>query len=360
MENNNKEKKSYVVPIILGVAIVGLAILGFKKIAYAMKNEDTDNSQLECNISPVVPKIGGYVETLNVKENQFVKKGDTLLTIDARDLQIRVKQAEINLATAIANVNVAKSNSATTAATAKGYQYSTELAKSNLETAKVRVWQAQQDFDRIKRLYDLQSATQQQLDNARAALETAEKQQQAASNQIAIAREQAGASTANIETSVKNIDLASITIDQRRQELEMAKLQLSYATITAATSGYISKKNVQLGQLVNAGQSLFSIVDENEMWVMANFKETQIENMKVGQKVKIEVDAYPDKEFEGQIESIAAATGSKFALLPPDNATGNFVKVVQRIPVKIILDKNQDKVHPLRAGFNVKVIVKVK
>lgn len=358
--NETKAKKNYIVPIILGIVIVVLAVFGFKKISYSLHNEDTDNSQLECNINPVVPKISGYVEELRVKENQLVHKGDTLVRIDDRDLSIRVKQAAINLETAIANVELAKNNTNTTTATAQGYKFGTSFAESNVEVTKVRVWQATQDFERFKKLFDLQSATQQQLDNAKAAKETAEKQLEAATKQLAVAKEQAGASTLNIATSSQNIKLAEIAVEQRKQELEMAKLQLSYATVTAPTDGYVSKKNVQLGQLVSAGQGLFSIVDESDVWVMANFKETQIQDMKVGQKVKIDVDAYPGKEFEGSIESIAAATGSKFALLPADNATGNFVKVVQRVPVKITLDKNQDKEHPLRAGMNVKVVVKVK
>jgi membrane fusion protein (multidrug efflux system) len=159
--------------------------------------------------------------------------------------------------------------------------------------------------------------------------------------------------------SANNIKVAQIQVEQRQEELDIAQLNLSYAVITAPCDGYVSKKGVQLGQLVSVGQNLFAIVDESDMWVIANFKETQIEKMKIGQKVKIEVDAYPDQKFEGTIQSLQAATGSMFALLPPDNATGNFVKVVQRVPVKIIIDKNQNKNYPLRAGMNVTAVVKV-
>jgi membrane fusion protein (multidrug efflux system) len=167
------------------------------------------------------------------------------------------------------------------------------------------------------------------------------------------------ASSSNVAVSANNLKLAMIQVEQRQEELDLAKLNLSYAVIVAPCDGYVAKKNVQLGQLVAVGQNLFAIVDESQMWVVANFKETQIEKMKVGQKVKIEVDAYPDQQFEGTIQSLQAATGSMFALLPPDNATGNFVKVVQRVPVKITIDKNQNKDFPLRAGMNVKAIVKV-
>jgi membrane fusion protein (multidrug efflux system) len=208
-------------------------------------------------------------------------------------------------------------------------------------------------------LLDLGSGTQQQFDNAKAAKDLAEKQMEQAQKAVATYQARLAASSSNVNVSEKNLKVAQIMVEQRQEELDLAKLNLSYATITAPCDGYVSKKNVQPGQLVSVGQNLFALVDESEMWVVANFKETQIEKMKVGQKVKIEVDAYPGKDFEGTIQSLAAATGSMFALLPPDNATGNFVKVVQRIPVKIVIDRNQNKDYPLRAGMNVKAIVKV-
>ena len=289
----------------------------------------------------------------------LVQKGDTLLRIDDRDLRLRVKQAEVALANAEAQVELAKSSISTTNANVAVSNADINPAQSNLDAAKVRAWQAAQDFNRFQKLLDLGSATQQQYDNAKAAKEIAEKQVEQAERGIATFKARLNATSSNIEVSARNLKLTQIAVEQRQEELELAKLNLSYATIISPATGFVSKKNVQPGQLVSVGQSLFAIVDETEIWVTANFKETQIEKMKVGQKVKIEADAYPGKEFEGTIESLSAATGSKFALLPPDNATGNFVKVVQRIPVKIVISKDSNKDSQLRAGMNVKVVVKV-
>jgi membrane fusion protein (multidrug efflux system) len=361
MENKEEtpKKKFNPAPYILGVVAIVLIVFIFKKVTYAMHNEDTDNSQIQCNISPIVPKVAGFVEEIRINDNVFVHKGDTLVRIDDRDLKLKVKQAEAALINAQANVDLARSSESSTNANVAVASKDINPAQSAIDATQVRLWQAQQDFDRFKRLLELGSGTQQQFDNAKAAKELAEKQLEQAQRAVATYQARLSASTSNVVVSQNNIKLAQIQVEQKQQELDLAKLNLSYATIIAPCDGYVSKKNVQLGQLVSVGQNLFAIVDESQMWVIANFKETQIEKMKVGQKVKIEVDAYPDKEFEGTIQSLQAATGSMFALLPPDNATGNFVKVVQRIPVKIIIDKSQNKDFPLRAGMNVKAVVKV-
>lgn len=360
MENTEETKKKFnPAPYILGVIGIILIIFIVKKVTYAMHNEDTDNSQLQCNIIPIVPKVGGFVEEIRIADNLFVHKGDTLVRIDDRDLKLKVKEAEVALANAEANVELAKSSELYSNANTNVANKDINPAQSAVDAAQVRLWQAQQDYDRFKRLLDLGSGTQQQFDNAKAAKELAEKQLEQSQKAVLTYQARIAASSSNTQISAKNLKLAQIQVDQRKEELDLAKLNLSYATLVAPCDGYVSKKNVQPGQLVAVGQSLFALVDESEIWVMANFKETQIEKMKVGQKVKIEVDAYPDKEFEGSIQSLSAATGSMFALLPPDNATGNFVKVVQRVPVKIIIDKNQNKDFPLRAGMNVKAIVKV-
>lgn len=360
MENTAETKKKFnPAPIILGIVAIVLIVFLVKKVTYAMHNEDTDNSQIQCNINPIVPKVAGFVEEIRIEDNKFVHKGDTLIRIDDRDLKLRVKQAEVALANAEANVDLSRSSQSSTTANVNVATKDINPAQSAVDAAQIRLWQAQQDYDRFKKLLELGSATQQQFDNAKAAKDVAEKQLEQAQRAVATYQARLAASSSNIDVSAKNIKVAEIMVEQRKQELDLAKLNLSYATIVAPCDGYVSKKNVQLGQLVSVGQNLFALVDESEIWVMANFKETQIEKMKVGQKVKIEVDAYPDKEFEGTIQSLSAATGSIFALLPPDNATGNFVKVVQRVPVKIVIDKNQNKDFPLRAGMNVKATVKV-
>lgn len=325
-----------------------------------MHNEDTENSQIECNIYPVASRVGGYLEQIRVVENQLVKKGDTLVVLDYRDLAIRVQQAEIALANATANVEVIKNNVTTASATAGASNANIAAAQANLDAAEVRIWKANQEFDRISKLVSLKSATQQQLDNVKAEKESAEKQANAAKMQLAAAKDQAGASQSNVSGASKQVRLAELAVQQRQSELEFAKLQLSYAFITAPCTGYISKKNIQPGQLIAAGAPLFSLVDDSNFWITANFKETQLKDIKPGQLVEIKVDTYPGKIFEGKVESIQAATGSKFSLIPADNSTGNFVKVVQRIPVRISLTDDKQDEYVLRAGMNVQVAVKVK
>jgi membrane fusion protein (multidrug efflux system) len=185
------------------------------------------------------------------------------------------------------------------------------------------------------------------------------KQTSVASKQAAAGRGQENVATKQAGVASKQIELAEIMIEQRRSELEYAKLQLSYAVLLSPCDGVVSKKSVQVGQLLNIGTPVCSVVQDDNLWLTANFKETQVAKMHVGDKVKVDVDAYPSIEFEGKIESIAAATGAKFALLPPDNASGNFVKVVQRIPVKIVITETSKQAIQLRAGMSAKAIVPV-
>ncbi len=375
MENTeNKSKKKKIVPIVGAIVLLIAVFFVFKKINYAIHNEDTENSQIECNIIPVSARISGYIDEVYVKENQRVHKGDTLLKLDDRDLKIKLQQAEINLINAGANVNVAKSNrySADASASASSSTIATseaniETAQANIEAAKVRVWNATENFKRYEQLFRQTSATQQQYDAASAEKQSAERQLQITEKQLAVAQAQlkttqrlASASSTQASGVGTQVSLAEVGIQQRQADIDFAKLQLSYAYILAPADGFIAKKGIQSGQLVNAGQILMSLVDDSELWITANFKETQIERMKVGQDVEVKVDAYPGIKVKGKIESLQAATGSKFSLMPADNSTGNFVKVVQRVPVRIrLIDDKSDK-YDLRAGMNVTVAVKIK
>ena len=378
MKNENKHeneaKKNVFIPIIGAVLLVGALVFAYYKITYAMHNEDTENAQIECNIIPIAPRVQGYVSTIYIKDNQRVHKGDTLLILDDRDLKIKLEQAIIAAKSAGANVNVVKSNVLSADASASAVsttvitaQAAIETAKANVEAAKVRVWNATENFKRYEKLFNETSATQAQYDAALAEKQSAEKQVavlekqvQVAQAQLKAAQQQASASHTQANGVSTQVNLAEVGTQQQQTNVDFAKLQLSYAYIIAPSDGFISKKNVQPGQLVNPGQILMSIVDDSQLWINANFKETQVERMKVGQEVTVKVDAYPDKTFKGKIESLQAATGSKFSLLPADNATGNFVKVVQRIPVRIALIDDKNDAYDLRAGMNVNVAVKVK
>lgn len=378
MKNKNKTeketKKNIFIPIIGIVILIGAFVFAYHKITYAIHNEDTENSQIECNIVPIAPRVQGYVSTIYIKDNQRVHKGDTLLILDDRDLKIKLEQAIIAAKSASANVNVVKSNVQSADASANAVSTSVitaqagiETAKANVEAAKVRVWNTTENFKRYEKLFNQTSATQAQYDAALAEKQSAEKQVavlekqvQVAQAQLKAAQQQSAASHTQANGVSTQVNLAEVGMQQQQANVDFAKLQLSYAYIIAPTDGFISKKNVQPGQLVNPGQILMSIVDDSQLWITANFKETQVERMKVGQDVTVKVDAYPDKTFKGKIESIQAATGSKFSLLPADNATGNFVKVVQRIPVRITLIDDKNDAFELRAGMNVNVAVKVK
>ncbi len=378
MENTNttekKSPKKLMMPVIGAIILIGAALFAYKKISYSLHNEDTENSQIECNIIPVSPRISGYVDQVYVKENQRIHKGDTILKLDDRDLKIRLEQAIINARSAGANVSVVKSNATSADASASATstsiltaQANVETAKANVEAAKVRVWNATENFKRYEQLYNQTSATQAQYDGALAEKQSAERQVQVAEKQVLVAeaqlkaaQQQSAASRTQANGVGTQVNLAEVGIQQRQADIEFAQLQLTYAYIIAPCDGFISRKNVQPGQLVNAGQILMSIVDDSQLWITANFKETQIEHMKEGQDVEVEVDAYPGKKFKGKIESLQAATGSKFSLLPADNATGNFVKVVQRVPVRIALLDDKNDSYDLRAGMNVTVAVKVK
>ncbi|WP_205508340.1 HlyD family secretion protein [Longitalea arenae] len=343
-EAKKSKGKKIIFPIILGLVLVGALAFTAKEYFYGKSHEETDNAQIDADISPVVTRVSGYVKEIRFTDNQFVKAGDTLVVLDDRDFQIKLKQAEAALAVAKQSVNVSQyavAEARTGIAT----------AQANIKTAEVRVWKANEDFKRYQALYEDHAITKAQFDAAKAEKDAAEAALHAAETQVPVITEKVSTNRQQVQATASNIGL-------READIDYAKLQLSYTVITAPTDGIVSKKTIQPGQLVQAGQSLFSIVNDNGLYLTANFKETQIENIKVGQTVHINVDAFAGHPINGTVESFAGATGAKFSLLPPDNATGNFVKVVQRIPVRIKLEKaDTEFVSRLRPGMSAKVVV---
>ena len=355
-----KKKKSPVFYIVLTVAVLAAAFFGFRQYQYGQAHEETDDAQIAADVSPVISKISGYISEVKVKDNQFVKKGDTLIILDNRDQKMAVSQAEAALGTASSNVSSAQAGSEA-ASGINNSRAAVKTANAQIEAAKVNVWRTEQDMKRYSELVKDHSITQQQYEQASAAYQSAQRQLQVLVDQKNQASVQTGVVTSQSNATYQNIGIANSQLKQRQVEVETAKLNLSYTVITAKESGYVSKIPVQPGQFVQAGSQLFSVVLSNQKWVVANFKETQVEKMVEGQKVEIEIDAYPDHKFEGTIASFSPATGSTFSLLPPDNASGNFVKVVQRLPVKITLDKVDPKImEKLRVGMNVKTVVSLK
>ena len=320
-------------------------------------HEETDNAQFETNISPVIPKINSTVSKVLVTDNQAVKKGDTLVLLDDAMYRIAVQQAEIAVLQAEQGVNLSSSNKAISNSSVSSVAANTYSSKAGVEAARVRYDLASKNFERFKNLLSEKSVTQQQFDGIKAEKETAEKLLNVAQGQLLALQKQIETTQATVNSSSVGVSLSEIAVKQAKANLESAKLQLSYCAILAPADGIVSKKNVQNGQVVSIGQPLMAITDDKNIWVVANFKETQIEKMKIGQEAEIEVDAFDGEPLKGKVQSFSQATGSKFSLLPADNATGNFVKVTQRIPVKIVLtDKNATL--NLRAGMSVAVKVK--
>ena len=352
------KKRSPIFPIILVLVVIAGGWFGYNKYTYSKHHEETEDAQVEANISPVIPRIAGYVRAVNASDNQQVRKGDTLLVLDDRDLRIRLDQAEAALATAQTNLGVARATS-----TAAGTNIATSRAgistvDAQIEEAKVNVWRTSQDFTRYENLIKDHSITQQQYEQSLAQKQTAERQLQVLEAQKRQVAAQSSGVVSQTNATSQQISVANAVIKQRQADVEDAKLNLSYTVITAPVDGLISKVNVQPGQYLQAGQSLFSIVLNQSVWVVANFKETQLSKMKLGQKVMVKVDAYPGHAFEAKLTSFSPATGARFALLPADNASGNFVKVVQRLPVKIEFNASGDPlVKDLRPGMNVDVDV---
>ncbi|WP_353718577.1 HlyD family secretion protein [Dyadobacter sp. 676] len=354
------KKKNNRFLIILAVLIIGGGTWGFTKYNHGLHHEETDDAQIDSDISPVIPRISGYVTEIRVKDNQTVKKGDTLIVLDNRDQLIKLEQAKAGLLGSESSLTVAHETTNASAASGITYEANIAVVAAQIEEAKVNVWRANQDFARYENLIKDHSITQQEFEQAQATKQKAERALAVLEAQKAAAERQAKAAGRQTKATSVQSAVASANIKARQAEIANAELNLSYTVITAPTDGRVSKVNAQVGQYLQAGQSLFSIISTHKPWVTANFKETQLTKMKIGQNVKVHVDAFPDHEFEAKVASFSPATGARFALLPPDNASGNFVKVVQRLPVRIEFTKAQDEmISQLRPGMNVFVDVEL-
>jgi membrane fusion protein (multidrug efflux system) len=279
--------------------------------------------------------------------------------LDNRTELIQLAQAQAALTSAQSSLGVANATTSASRANIATYEANVTTIDAQIEAAKITLRRASQDYDRYANLIKDHSITQQQFEQAEAAKQSAERQLQVLTGQKNSAARQTSAASSQTNATAQQVTVANAVIQQREADLASAKLNLSYTVIVAAEDGRASKVNVQMGQYLQTGQSLFSIVGESNPWVVANFKETQIAKMRINQRVTIHVDAFPGHDFEAKVASFSPATGSRFALLPPDNASGNFVKVVQRLPVKIEFSGNDPFVKELRPGMNVDVDVHV-
>jgi len=335
---------------VLGIVGLILLIWGVTRWRYGSTHESTDNAQVDGHIVPVLAKVGGYVQQVSVSENQPVRAGAVLVQIDESEYRQRLAQAEAEYQATLAATG---SNGSTGQAEAQVQTASGQHSalEAQIIAARATAQRATADLGRAEDLAKQQIISSAQLDAARSAAETAQANVTALERQAAAA----GASVTNAKAGVR---LAEARVQAAQATRDYAALQLQYARIAAPESGVVSRKQVEVGQLVQPGQPLMWIVADTGVWVTANFKETQLASMRPGQAVEIDVDAYHGCEAEGKVASISSATGAKFALLPPDNATGNFTKVVQRIPVRIQIVHGCGSDRPLRPGMSATAHVK--
>jgi membrane fusion protein (multidrug efflux system) len=387
---------------VIAIAVVVLVLVAGIVWWRARGRESTDDAQIDGHITQISARVGGPVIKVNVTNNLAVKAGDLLVQIDQREYEIAVQKAKAELADAQANAAAARTgvpiaqvetrSGVSTAsggvqeaeAAVAGSEQQVEAARSNLVAAQARLREreatatkAARDVERFRGLVQKDEISQQQFDAAvsqadaaRAAADAAKSDVAAAQTTIAVAEQrtrqlrgtaaQARANLASAQTAPQQLKVteakaaaAEAHVQQAQAALAQAELNLQHACLKAPTDGVVSRKTVEVGQVIQSGQPLMALVDLLDVWVTANFKETQLKSMHPGQAATVEVDALGGREFKGHIDSIAAATGAKFSLLPPENATGNYVKVVQRIPVKIVLEPGQDPDHRLRPGMSV-------
>ena len=345
------KKRSPVIYVVIVLAIIG-AIWGVKTFLYSRAHETTDDAQVDGHIIPVLAKVGGYVDGLYTDDNRHINEGTLAVLIDSSEYKARLAQAQADLLAAQAAIG-ARGRTGQAFAQVQTAQGQSAATDAQIVAAQARYAQTKADLARYKALADKQIISQQQLDAAQAAADAAEAD-------LLAAQKQAAAAGASVSGAQAGVSLAQARVAGYKAALDNAALQLSYTKVFAPASGLVSRKQVEIGQLVQPGQTLFSVVADTGTYVTANFKETQLNDIRVGQPVDFTVDAYGKCNAEGVVESLAGATGAKFALLPPDNSTGNFTKVVQRVPVRIKITKGCGPEHPLRPGMSVDVHVHTK
>lgn len=353
-----KTNRRFVIFFVVLVLVGGT--YGVIKFLHSKKHIVTDDAQIGALISPVIPHVSGYISKVYVSDNERVNKGDTLLLLDDRDFKVKLADAEAAQRSAEGNLMVAKAGLPITQANIKVAGANVNTIEAQIDAARVNIWRTNNDFIRYSNALKNGGVTQQQYDEARAAKQSAERQLDVLLAQKNEASDQTVAVSSERSINDGQISAAEAMLLKSKAEVAAAKLTLSYSVITAEVDGQVSKVNLQTGQYVQEGQALFSIVQQGAKWVIANFKETQLKKMKIGQKVRIAVDAFPDAELVGVVSSFSPATGAAQSLLPPDNASGNFVKVVQRLPVKIeFLHPQDEEIEKLSVGLNVVVDVLV-
>ncbi len=361
-------------------ALVALAVAGGIWWHYS-GIETTDNAQVDGHVSPVAARVGGTVAEVLVDANEYVEAGAVLVRLDRSDYEVALQRAEADVAESEATIRAVETGVPVVSATSRSEQTAAEseiaAAEARLASARARQREAEardakarQDLERLEPLVAKDEISRQEYDATVTAADTARANRDSTDAEVSEAEKAVEAARARLEaarTGPQQVTIQKARADSERAKLERAKaalsaarLALGYTEIKAPVAGVVSRKGVEVGQVVQPGQPLLALVRLDDIWIVANFKENQLENIRPGQSVSISVDAYGGRKYRGKVESVAAATGSRFSLLPAENATGNYVKVVQRIPVRIVLEAGQDPEHLLRPGMSVEPTVYVR
>ena len=362
------------------IAFIVIVVGVFFVYEYYSVRESTDDAQIDGHITPISARVGGTVTEVDFHDNQFVEEGTILVQLDPTDYKVAVEKAKAELADVMASAKAAQTtipmSHINTTNQLRSAQAAHNASQREVEAARARLREAQANYDkvakdleRMKQLIEKEEISRQQYDATVAAEQSAMASVEAAKANIAVAESHVSQAESGVRTAETAPEQMSITrsrfgsaqaaVQKAEATLKQAELNLQYTTVRAPATGVISKRSLEVGQVLQASQPMAALVSLKDIYVTANFKETQLRYMRPGQPATIHVDAY-DRDFKGHVDSIGGATGARFSLLPPENATGNYVKVVQRVPVKIVLEPGEDKQHLLRPGMSVVPTVRVK
>ena len=346
--------------IIIGTVVLAVLLLaGLRYLALAFTHESTDDAFLDANFISIAPKVAGQVKKVAVADNQAVKAGDLLVEIDPRDLQAAFDQKRAAVDSAKANAEMLKAGVELGRAQIASAEATAKQTAAEAVAAEAGTQKAKADFKRAQELFANRTISPQEFDSAKMAIDWAEANLKAAREKAASSQAKVTEVVAQLQAALRALDRGEAQTRQAQWDAQAAELNLSYTRIAAPADGYVTKKSVENGNYVQAGQNLMALVPEKGIFVTANFKENQLKHIRPGQSVRISVDVLPGGPFPGHVDSTMAGSGARFSLLPPENAVGNYVKVVQRIPVKILFDKPVESGHVLGPGMSVVPSVRV-
>ncbi len=345
LENEPKKSKKILPRIIISVVVtIGLIFLA-KEVWYAIHHEETDNAQIEMRLVPIISRVTGYVDKIYADDYSTVTKGQLLMVVDSSEFVLQLEEMQADYTQSLSDIDNAR-------AALVNAEAALAASKGNVEVTRLRLAKSVNDLKRDKSLSEGNAITQKQLDDSQSAFDIMSKQLETGQMDVRVSETRLTVLSSLVKKAQAQTEIKKVRIEQQ-------KLKLSYCRIYAIADGKLGKRNIDEGQFIQAGTPLFSIVNTNSQWVVANFKESQLKNIHVGGIVHLKIDGYPKLDVQGKIISLSDATGAKFSLLPPDNATGNFVKVTQRVPVRIeILEEKKFK-DILRAGMSVVVSVPI-